>query len=79
MRCIRCNSKNVNSSTSQSVWIGYLLAFLIVYYGFQSGDVMTILITFGLGAAIVFFYKKWINKKYYCNDCDNHWTTGGFG
>lgn len=78
MRCTRCNSKNVSIKNSQSVWVGYLLALLIVYYGFQSGDVMTILITFGLGAAIVFFYKKWINKKYYCNDCDNQWTTGGF-
>jgi uncharacterized membrane protein len=79
MRCTRCNSKNVSIKNSQSVWIGYLLAFLLVYYGFQSGDLMTILITFGLGAAIIFFYKKRINKKYYYNDFDNQWTTGGFG
>lgn len=78
MRCSQCNSKNVSSQNSQSVWVGYLLAIVVVSYGFQSGDIMSILITFGLGAAIVFFYKKWKNKKYYCNDCDNHWTDGGF-
>jgi hypothetical protein len=78
MRCTRCDSKNISSKNSQSVWVGYLLAFVVVYYGFQSGDVMNILITLGIGAAIVFFYKKWINTDYYCNDCGNKWSTGGF-
>ncbi|GGE15626.1 hypothetical protein GCM10010831_16190 [Psychroflexus salis] len=78
MRCIRCNSENVSSKTSQSVWIGYLIALAVIYYGFQSGEISSILITIGIGAAIVFFYKKWINIKYYCNDCSKNWTDGGF-
>lgn len=78
MRCNRCNSKNISTKRTQSIWIGYLLAFLIAYYGFQTGDIMSILITLGIGFAIVFFYKKWVNKKHNCNDCENQWTTGGF-
>jgi len=70
MRCKRCNSKNLSSKHSQSIWIGYLLAFVFVYYGFHSGVVMNILITLSIGAVIFFVYKKWINKKYNCNDCE---------
>jgi hypothetical protein len=78
MKCGRCNSKNVSSQTSQSVWIGYLLAIVVVSVGFQTGDVYSVLAAFIIGAAIVFFYKKWVNKKYYCNDCEKSWTEGGF-
>jgi hypothetical protein len=46
--------------------------------GFQTGDVFSILVTLGIGVAIVFFYKKWKNKKYYCNECEKSWTEGEF-
>jgi hypothetical protein len=78
MRCTRCNSNSVHLQNGQSVWIGYMIAIAFVGYGLKEGDVTSILLTFFIGAAIVFFYKKWVNKKYYCNDCEKSWTEGGF-
>ncbi len=75
---MRCNSKNVSAQKSQSVWVGYVLAFLVAYFGFQTGSLSSIIITLGIGATIIIFYKKWINKKYYCNECKKSWTDGGF-
>jgi hypothetical protein len=30
-----------------------------------------------LGLGIIYFYRKRVNTRYYCNDCRHEWKTGG--